>query len=109
MIRRYLAAAIVLSLVAGCSQPAAAPPPKTDIVLILTDDLSLNLVQYMPLPARHRGLHQQRLGRRLPDVQVARRGELDLRHRPPEGRLPHRDDGQISQRLSAQGQVRAAG
>jgi N-acetylglucosamine-6-sulfatase len=52
MIRRFLAPAVVLGLVAGCSPSAAQPDRtnagRTNIVMILTDDLATNLVQYMP-------------------------------------------------------------
>lgn len=50
MIRRFVAVAAALSLVAGCTHAAGptAGPPKTNIVMVLTDDLSMNLVQYMP-------------------------------------------------------------
>jgi N-acetylglucosamine-6-sulfatase len=50
MIRRYLALGLLLGLAAGCT-PGAAPAAKedkTNIVMVLTDDLSMNLVQYMP-------------------------------------------------------------
>jgi N-acetylglucosamine-6-sulfatase len=50
MIRRFMAAAAALGLIAGCSSsPAAAPDTtKTNVVMVLTDDLATNLVQYMP-------------------------------------------------------------
>jgi N-acetylglucosamine-6-sulfatase len=59
MIRRYVpvaAAAVALTLVAGCTHadeppkagPAKTGPAKTNIVMVLTDDLSMNLVPYMP-------------------------------------------------------------
>ncbi|MEV6846021.1 sulfatase [Actinoplanes sp. NPDC051411] len=50
MIRRFVAVAAALSLVAGCSHSTgpAPRPSKTNIVMVLTDDLSMNLVQYMP-------------------------------------------------------------
>jgi N-acetylglucosamine-6-sulfatase len=50
MIRRFLAPVVALGLIAGCSSgaPPAGSPGKTNIVMILTDDLATNLVQYMP-------------------------------------------------------------
>jgi N-acetylglucosamine-6-sulfatase len=52
MIRRYLAPALVLGLLAGCSAgpsvTSGQPAEKTNIVMVLTDDLATNLVQYMP-------------------------------------------------------------
>jgi arylsulfatase A-like enzyme len=52
MIRRYLAPVLVLGLIAACSAAPSGtsgqPPEKTNIVMVLTDDLATNLVQYMP-------------------------------------------------------------
>jgi arylsulfatase A-like enzyme len=51
MIRRFVATALALGLAAGCSAgsaESASGSPKTNIVMVLTDDLSMNLVQYMP-------------------------------------------------------------
>ncbi|MFI6073295.1 sulfatase [Actinoplanes sp. NPDC051343] len=51
MIRRLIAVTAAVSLVAGCSHSgagSATEPTKTNIVMVLTDDLSMNLVPYMP-------------------------------------------------------------
>jgi N-acetylglucosamine-6-sulfatase len=63
MIRRFVATALTLGLLTGCnagapkaattpkaaSTPeAASAPGKTNIVMVLTDDLSMNLLPYLP-------------------------------------------------------------
>src|SRR3954447_15625157 len=53
MIRRFLTTALAVGLVGGCGAgPGSATrpdrSPKTNIVMVLTDDLATNLVQYMP-------------------------------------------------------------
>jgi arylsulfatase A-like enzyme len=54
MVRRILAAAFALCLLGACNaggksdQQAATKSPKTNVVMVLTDDLAMNLVQYMP-------------------------------------------------------------
>jgi N-acetylglucosamine-6-sulfatase len=50
MIRRVLVAGLVLPLLGACSSPSSdrPEPARTNIVFVLTDDLALNLVQYMP-------------------------------------------------------------
>ncbi|GGK74972.1 sulfatase family protein [Mangrovihabitans endophyticus] len=51
MIRRFLAAALTVPLLGACTIMAGSAgdaPDRTNIVFVLTDDLSMNLVPYMP-------------------------------------------------------------
>jgi arylsulfatase A-like enzyme len=47
-IRARATGALAGSVLAPQAQPAAAKPAKPNIVFVLTDDLSMNLLQYMP-------------------------------------------------------------
>ena len=49
MIRRSLVALLLLCAAGGCTaSPTAAKPDRPNIVFVLTDDLAMNLVPYMP-------------------------------------------------------------